>query len=229
VRHDLESGGLGVRGVGSEQGVAEILWDLTDGADGVADGDGDGVALGPAAVLSAMMTLGEVPGAYPNVSTFLAHVLREQSLARHDVKLLLARGGHPATMLPEDEARPWPLDVTVPGGASGKIDGLSNPAPNGTPNRPDTGLDAVHVYRVRVERDGWLGVQLRIFGSGRARDRSDLDVEVRDIRANLLASARSEQPVERVMHRVSPGWYVIYVRDGGSGNQAGYDLRVWNE
>jgi hypothetical protein len=72
-------------------------------------------------------------------------------------------------------------------------------------------------------------VQLRIFGSGRARDRSDLDVEVRDIRANLLASARSEQPVERVLHRVSPGWYVIYVRDGGSGNQAGYDLRVWNE
>ena len=229
VSHDLERGGTGVRGVGSEQGVAEILWDLTDGADGIADVDDDGVSIGAPAVLRGMMGLRQVPGAYPDVSTFLAYMVEQSTAERTSVKRLLAIGGHPSQLLPDQERRAWPFDVALPGAASGKIDGLSNPAPNGSPNRPDTGQDAVHVYRVRVERNGWLGVQLRIFGSGRASDRSDLDVEVRDIRANLLTSSRAEEPLERVMQRVSPGWYVIYVRDGGSGNQAGYDLRVWTE
>ena len=229
VSHDLERGGSGVRGVGSEQGVAEILWDLTDGADGIADADDDGVSVGAPAVLRGMMGLTQIPGAYPDVSTFLNYMVEQSAAERTSVKRLLAIGGHPPSLLAGDDRRPWPLDVAVPGAMSGKIDGLSNPAPNGSPNRPDTGQDAVHVYRVRVERDGWLGAQLRIFGSGRAADRSDLDIEVRDIRANLLASSRAEEPVERVLQRVSAGWYVIYVRDGGSGNQAGYDLRVWTE
>lgn len=229
VNHDLERGGGGPRGLGSEQGVAEILWDLADGAGGLADDDGDGVALGPAAVMQAMMRLRDVPGAYPTVGTFLQQVVAEGSAPRDSVKGLLAMGGHPEDLLPSGELPAWPSDVTLPGQANGKIDGFTNPAPSGGPNRPDTGMDAVHAYRVQVDDDGWLGVRLNIFGSGRSGDRENLDVELRDIRANLVASARGEDPVEQVLTRVQPGWYVIYVRDGGGGNQAGYRLDVWTE
>lgn len=229
VSHDIEAGSPGPRGVGSEQGVAEILWDLSDGSDGLPDVDDDGVALGPGPVLRAMMALREIDGAYPDISTFLGHVVANELAERPQLVGLLSQGGHPGSMIPTVGAVAWPRDVTLPGGTSGKIDGVSNPAPNGSPNRPDTGQDAVHAYRVHVGDDGWLAVQLQIFGTGRAADRQDLDIEVRDIRANLLASSRGETQVERVMERVPPGWYVIYVRDGGSGNQAGYELRVWTE
>ncbi len=228
VQHDLEAGSPGPRGAGSEQGVAEILWDLSDGGDHLPDADADGVALGPAAVLQMMIELRDVPGAFPNIATFLRHVV-DAGTDERAIERLLALGGHPERLLPSEPRPAWPRDVPVPGVTSGKIDGVSNPAPAGGPNRPDTGIDAVHAYRVHVDRSGWLAVRLRIFGSGRAADRQDLDVEVRDIRANLLASARGEAQVERVMHRVDPGWYVIYVRDGGNGNQAGYDLQVWSE
>jgi len=229
VDHDLESGGQGPRGLGSEQGVAEILWDLADGAGGLGDVDGDGVALGPAIVLREMIGLRDVPGAYPTVGTFLQRLVRQGSLDVDSVKSVLAMGGHPEEILPLDDRPVWPRDVGVPGRAAGKIDGYSNPAPSGGPNRPDTGMDAVHVYRVRVDDSGWLGARLEIFGSGRAADREDLDLELRDIRANLVASALGETREERLLTRVEPGWYVIYVRDGGSGNKAGYSLDVWTE
>ncbi|MBC7170990.1 MAG: hypothetical protein H5U40_01100, partial [Polyangiaceae bacterium] len=54
VDYDFEVRGQGPRGIGSEEGVAEVLWDLSDGAGGLPDRDDDGVALGAAAVLDAM-------------------------------------------------------------------------------------------------------------------------------------------------------------------------------
>ena len=48
------------------------LWDLADGTrDGLPDTDADGIALGPAAVLEAMIAHGAEEGAYPSLPSFL--------------------------------------------------------------------------------------------------------------------------------------------------------------
>jgi len=229
VNHDLERGSGGPRGMGSEQGVAEILWDLSDGGPppSVPDQDSDGVALGPAAVLRAMIELANVPGAYPAIPTLLRHLVNSGAVSLFDAKRMLLAGGNPETVLPAGDELPWPLDIAAPSVVSGKIDGLSDPAPSGGPPRPQNGQDAVRVYRVRVEQRARLSVQLRIFGSGRAADHEDLDLEMRDIRAELLDQARTEVPVHGLSRVVEPGHYLIYVRDGGSGNRVGYELRVW--
>jgi len=225
VNRNIEAGARGLRGMGSEAGVSEILWDLTDGGD-VEDTDSDGISLGPAAVFGAMLELAEDPGAYPAIHSYLRFLLDRQVVGRNPLKLLLARGGHPSELLPPSGEEIWPVDVPMPGQVSGKIDGLSEPAPSGGPRRSANGIDAVHVYRVRLTERGRIYARLRIFGSGRAADHEDLDLELRDIRANLIGRSNGEDVREVVSRMLDAGFYTLYVRDGGSGNRVGYELRV---
>ncbi len=229
VNHDFERGVPGPRGLGSEQGVAEILWDLSDGGDGVADADGDPFALGPSRVLQAMISLRERDGAYPALPMFLRAMVDRGLVEEAALRALLSRGGHPQEMLAAAGQDGWPADVGLPGSVDGKIDGVSNPAPSGGPNRPENGQDAVHAYRVHVAQPARLMLRLRIFGSGRAEDRQDLDLELRNARAQLLDGARGEAETETLGRAVDPGWYIVYVRDGGTGNRVGYQLDVTQE
>jgi hypothetical protein len=229
VSHDLERGMPGPRGLGSEQGVAEILWDLSDGGGGLPDQDADGVALGPARVLEAMREHGREDGVFPSIGSFLAYLVSHGDVTLEAMKQVLVVGGHPVSTLFQAGDAGWPSALAVPGSVTDKIDGLSSPAPSGGPNRPENGFDAMDVYRVRIERPTWLFARLTIFGTGKARDHQDLDIELRDQRAEVLDSSRAEDPREVVSHRVEPGTYLVYVRDGGSGNRAGYSLDVWTE
>jgi hypothetical protein len=190
--------------------------------DGVPDADNDGVALGPAAVLRAMMGLASVDAAYPSIASFLQFVVATGVAARAEVERMLTAGRHPVSLL----ADAWPLDLVLPAVVSGKVDGLTDPAPSGGQARPQTGFDALRTYRVRVAARTRLTIALRIFGSGRGADHTDVDVELRDQRADVLASSRGEGPTEAINHGVDPGTYVIVVRDGGNGNRASYELRV---
>ncbi len=226
VRHDLERGEPGPRGLGSEDGVAEILWDLSDGVPELADIDGDGVAIGPAAVLGAMLTLAHTPGAYPAISTYLHHLVGAATVGSSELRILLVKGGNPESLLPRDGRSRWPIDVPLPARVSAKIDSLSSPAPSGGPPRHGNGQDAVDVYRVHVTRPGWLMAELEIYGSGVPADHQDLDLELRSLRSELLDDSRGEGNREAVGKPVEPGWYMLYVRDGGSGARVGYELRV---
>ena len=142
------------------------------------------------------------------------------------LKQMLQAGGQPLELLPADDVSPWPIDVTPGTRVSGKIDGLSSPAPSGGNPRPANGYDALRVYRVQVQSRARLTVRVRIAGSGRGADHADVDLELRDMRAELLDASRGEGPIEAVSRVVEPGWYVIYARDGGQGNRIGYDLEV---
>ncbi|MCA9576084.1 MAG: hypothetical protein H6726_20655 [Sandaracinaceae bacterium] len=221
----------GPRGMGSEAGVEEILWDLSDGGPPDApftlpDTDNDGVALGPAAVFAAMRGIAREPGAYPDITSFLRYLVRTQVADGLAIKQLLLAGGHPEAMLPLDDTPLWPLDITLGATVGGKIDSITDPSPSGGPPRPGNGRDAVQAYRVHVPTAMWLTVRLTIFGSGGQSDRTDVDLELRDLRANPLGASRGEGPSEQIVQHVQPGWYVIYVRDGGSPNRAGYELSV---
>lgn len=227
VDHDVERGEPGdVRGMGSESSVAEILWDLADGADGLPDRDGDPIALGPARVLRAMMELGQRPGSYPALPTFLQYLVKTEIVQASTLVELLRRNREPLALLPEGDHVPWPRSLDVPGTVAAKIDGLSDPAPSGGPARASNGIDAVHAYRVHVAEPGWLAATLTIFGTGRQADRHDLDLELRDLRSDLLDRSAGEEPTESVGRAVEPGWYILYVRDGGGGNRVGYELKV---
>jgi hypothetical protein len=221
----------GPRGMGSEAGVEEILWDLSDGGDeGLAghlpDTDNDGVALGAARVFAAMRAIAQEPGAFPGITSFLRHLVREGAADAIAVKRMLVQGGHPDSMLPVDDTPLWPIDVAVGGVVSGKIDSLSDPTPSGGPPRPGNGRDAVQAFRVHVTRAGWLSLRLSVFGSGTPNDHSDVDLELRDLRSNILDASRGTGPSEEVQRLVEPGWYIVYVRDGGTPTRVGYELSV---
>ncbi len=53
-----------------------------------------------------------------------------------------------------------------------------------------------------------------------------MTVELRDIRGEILASARGTAPRETLSRLLQPGWYIVYVRDGGDGNRANFELTV---
>lgn len=213
-------------GLGSEVSTEEVLWDLSDGVTGLADDDHDGLALGPEVLMRAMMADRTTPGAYPCLASFLRALVRAGSVQEPALRAMLAATGQPAEVLPEDGPSVWPVDLALPGRAGGKIDGLTTPAPSGGPPRPDDGMDAVRVYRVHPTRAGRLTVRLTVQGSGRPQDHTDLDVELRDMRGEMLAASRGTTPTEVITRPVEPGYFVIYVRDGGSGNRARYGLEV---
>jgi hypothetical protein len=231
VDEDLEEGEDPVAGIGSETSVAKVLWDLSDGgAHGLPDRDGDGVALGPAAVLEQMRAFGERPGAYGSLPAFLAHLTDDGVLERDALAAMLGATGEPADeLLPAAGALPWPADVAIGASVEGRVDGVSQPAPGGGPNLPITGFSAVRTYRVHVEEPGMLVVRLHIEGSGRNADDTDLDLELLDLRAERLETAATEGPLEALGHLVEPGWYIVRVRDGGRGNRADYRLEILQE
>lgn len=224
VDEDLERGEDPLPGIGSETSVSKILWDLSDGAGGLPDEDQDGIALGPAPVLNAMIELAAEDGSFPCLASFLAHAVRGL-VERDALASMLQRTGEPADELLPDEA-PWPRALSIDGEASGKIDGLTQPAPSGGPNLPATGFDAIHTYRVHVPEAGMLVIRLEIVGSGRREAREDLDLELLDVRADRLSDSRTEAATESVGHLVQPGWYIVRVRDAGNGNRADYRVRA---
>ena len=226
VNYDAERRGHGPRGQGSELGVLEILWDLNDGGPGSDDQDADGAALGPGPILRAMIDMRELPGAYPSVSSFLAFLVERGELTPEALERVLAVGAHPAGLAGGEAVAGWPRDLRFGEWVGGKIDGVTDPAPSGGPPRPMNGYDAVHVFRVHLEESGLLNVHLEISGQGTQQTQSDLDLELRDFRGDELAASRGETPQEAITMALDPGYYLIYVRDGGNGNRVPYRMRV---
>ncbi len=215
------------RGLGSETSVAGVLWDLSDGdGTGLLDGDADGVAIGPAAVLSAMRDQAAEPGAFASIGSFLRFLVRAGAADAGSVGAMLARTGEPADLLPPDDVSTWPIDVAIGASAHGLVDGWTDPAPSGGAARPENGFDAVRAFRVHVPERGMLDVQMVIDGTGTASDRSDLDLELRDLRAHVLDRTVGAAQRQAVVDLVEPGDYLAYVRDAGSGNRARFEIHV---
>lgn len=231
VDEDLESGDDPVAGLASETSVAQILWDLSDGsADGAPDRDADGLDLGPAAVLEAMISLADRPGVYASLPVFLRHLWTSGRVDRDALAAMLRATRQPVDeLLLDRDEEAWPLDVDVGARVEGVIDGLTQPAPGGGPNLPLAGFHAVQTYRVRVREPGMLVVRLYIEGTGAPADQEDLDLELLDLRAERLEVSATQGALEALGRLVEPGWYIVRVRDAGNGNRAAYRLEVLQE
>lgn len=216
-----------VRGLGSEESVARILWDLTDGAAGLPDDDADGVALAPALVLRAMMRQVEVEeGSYPCLASFLAYLVEQRLVTAAALARMLARSGEPTALLSRRRT-PWPIPLRVGEAVAGKIDSLTQPAPYGGTNLPGTGLGAVHTYRMRIGRPGLMRVRMTILGSGLAADHQDLDLTLYDLRSHPLQQSAGQMRDETLVQVVEPGYLVVRVFDGGHPARVGYRLEAF--
>ena len=100
------------------------------------------------------------------------------------------------------------------------------PAPSGGVALPGSGYDAVHTYRIHVERAGVLTVRLHIAGSGRISDHQDLDLALLDMRADPIDSSAGETANETISRAVQPGYVIARVHDGGDGNRADYTIEA---
>jgi hypothetical protein len=177
-----------------------------------------------------MMEFADEPGAYPSLATFLrriteAHGDRAPLLSRDELRAMLRRVGQPESVLTAE----WPVDLAVPGEVRDRVDGITSPAPSGGPPRGGNGFDAMRVYRVHLTQRGWLRLELRIDGTGAPQDHTDVDLELRDMRGDMIVSAAGTGAVERIARLLQPGHYMVYVRDGGEGprgNRAGFTLRT---
>lgn len=220
-----------LRGLGSQRTVEEVLWDLSDGrlADGTTpntDRDNDGVALGPARIFEAMISIARTPNAYPSLVPFVRYLVAQNALTDAQARALFTRPVSQNIRYPNaGEPDPWPLALAPGQIARAKLDGLTDPAPSGGRANPVNGFDATHAYRIVLARRATVSITLTIQGSGRGRDHSDLDLELRDHSSDEIASSRGETPTETITRQLDAGTYVIYLRDGGRGNSANYTLR----
>ncbi len=228
VDRDIEGLPDALAGNGAETSVSQVLWDLADGTDGIPDTNHDGVALGPAEVLRAMISQRDIPGAYPCLGDFVRSIMAHGAVSELALARMLDTEGEPRSIV-TGGGPPWLVDLgTLPAEVYGKVDGRTNPAPSGGRARPENGLDAERVYRIHLATRSRVLVTLHIAGSGSTSDHTDLAVELRTQRADLLTAARSSGPITSLSRVVAPGYYVLYVRDAGNdgGNRADFTLNV---
>lgn len=224
--HMEDAGPTQLRGVGTETTTFELLWDMADGTPDLPDHDGDGVAVGLAGVLRVIQSFERSRDDYPYIGLFLQRAVQLGVLTDAQVIHLVKEPRPHGLSWPLAGADVWPTDLTLPALVTGKIDGLTDPQHAGGPPDPHNGFDAVQVYRVRVPRRGRLSATLHIQGTGRAADHQDVDMILYDINTDQVAAARAESALEELSAAVAPGSYVLYVRDGGNGNRASYNLQV---
>ncbi len=223
-----------LRGLGSQRSVEEVLWDLSDGTldDGTTplpDEDHDGIAIGPAAIMAAMIRLRSHADAYPSLVTFLRELVRGGGLREERAAQLLAQPTrHGIDFPPMASAERWPVALAARQEFHGKIDGLTDPAPSGGRAHPLNGYDAVRTFRVQVERPRAVRVTLSIEGHGNESDRTDLILELRSPRARVIERAGGASHTRELRRLLSAGTYIVVVRDAGTGNRADFTLR-WQE
>lgn len=226
---DLERRNPPPRGLGSQESVEEVLWDLVDGSERLpTDHDRDGAAVDPVVLLRTMIALGREPNAFPCFPTFLRYIVDQGVVPEAQVRAVLANGSLPVALLPENGQSPWPLELPVgDAGRSGRIDSIADPSPSGGPRLPHTGYDAIHTYRLIVTEPSTLTLDLAIDAAGDETDRSDLDLELRDLRSDEVASSRGTTRTEQIVRPIEPGHYIVRVVDGGrDGARARYVLRA---
>lgn len=227
INRNLETSNPPPRGIGSELSVATLLWDLMDGTDGTSDSDADGIALSPTQLIASMTRLRARTDTYVTLGTFIEQLVRDELVDLETLKETLRRTSQPAALADEAEGRRRFADELLSGVmVSSRVDGQTNPAPSGGPARAQNGFDALRVYVVQIRTPGRLLARLEIHGTGRAESHEDLDLELRDVRCELLDSSRGNSSIEAVSRELDVGTYFLFVRDGGAGNRAKFDISV---
>jgi hypothetical protein len=209
-----------VCGIGSEESVTEILWDMTDGVYPRPDRDNDGVCIGPDRVLAAVQGF-DPDWDFTSIQTLFRELTQQGSLGVSTLQGLL--------LLPQPQAMTYPpaQDQVFPrvleDRADDFIDAMSAYRPaapdwrfwlaasEGNPPNPRCGFNSRRYFAFSVATPKQVTLRLEIEGSG--KEPEDLDLYLLDTTHEVQVSSRGYGPVEEIHVTCFPGRvYVAEVR-----------------
>ncbi len=200
-------------GIGSEETVDLVLWDLADGeAGGLADRDMDGVAIGGAALLRVMAAWTPTHGEYPYLGTLLDGVVAAglvDAAALGRLAHAPAEQGFSYPMTGEDV---WPARLAVPSTVMGRVDALSQP-PAGSGDNPESGYHVYAHYRFELAQAQAVTLELTIMGAGTGN--TDLGLELHSLGDEVLGMSDGGTPTELLTTMLQPGSYIAVVSAAG--------------
>lgn len=236
IDEDIERFSGTLRGIGSQDIAQTLLWDLIDGADGLADVDHDGVAMGLTNALRVYRSFhrGDAP---PAMNTWLERAVSLGFITDEQARSIVQTPERLGFAFPVPASERWPEELVLGSALRGRIDGRSEPAPSGGRNNPFNGYDASRAYILRVPSRQRVTIELVIDGPGTDDSNTDLDLQLTTRDLQLIAQSAGYERIERIERELDPGQYVILVRDGdmfagrgprtsARGNRATFTLRA---
>lgn len=219
ISQSAEDWSQSVRGIGGEETVAELVWDLGDGGSGPTDTDGDVASLPLGALLSAYFDFDTASDA-PYVGLLLDRLQAAGSISTVDLATLLATPENQQITYPLVGDDVWPLPLTVPGLRVGTCDST-------TGNRC-RGLDASRWFGFTLASTQTLTFDLQVHdvaGSG-----NDLNLYLLRASGTQLGSSFNGSGFDEQIGPLAleAGTYLVRVEANclGAGNAAGFTLTV---
>jgi hypothetical protein len=206
-----------LRGIGSQDTAQALLWDLLDGANGLPDEDGDGVAMSLTDALRVYRSFRE-RGIPPAMNTWLERAVELGVISEQQARSIVARPEPLGFSFPVQAGERWPHELMLGAEVRGRIDGRSQPAPSGGRNHVFNGLDASRAYALYVPSRRRVILELVIDGDGTQRSQTDLDLHLAGRDLHSIARSETYQSVERIERELDEGYYLVLVRDGDAGN-----------
>jgi hypothetical protein len=210
-----------VRGIGSEQTIQELVWDLADGAPGIPDTDGDGVVAALADLYGALFTFSPATDG-PYLGLFLDRLVAA-GFSSGAIGGLLVSPENQQVSWPLAGSDIWPVALAFPGNASGVADSLPGPDVN-----PCRGRLASVWYRLVLAAPAVISLSLDvqpIMGFG-----ANLDLYLLDNLGLEIRASETPGSADEVISAVSlaAGSYLVRVEANcaGAGNRANFLLTV---
>ena len=236
VDEDAETMTLPDRGIGSQNSAMTLIWDLADGAEGLADRDNDGIAIGLTGVMRIYASFRDDATAFPGIHTVLERGVQLGLFTAQQASRIVHAPIDQGFDFPVVTRDRWPVDLTLPGEARGRVDGQTQPAPSGGTNVPTNGFDAIRTYRFTVAQRGMVYIDLTIDGAGTQASGTDIDMQLFSRLLVPVGRSDTNGPREQIHMFLAPGTYILMIRDGDSsaalvasgthGNRADFTLRI---
>lgn len=219
ISQSAENWSQSVRGIGGEETVAELVWDLGDGGAGPADTDGDVAALSMSQILSAFFGFDPASDA-PYLGLLLDRLQTSGAISQGDLATLMISPENQQIAYPLTGDDVWPIPLSVPGGASGRCDS--------TVGNRCRGLDASRWYGFTLSSSATLTFDLAIqdiAGSG-----NDLNLYLLRSSGETIDSSSNGSSTPEQIGPISlgAGHYLVRVEGSclGAGNKADFTLTV---
>ena len=212
-----------VRGIGSEETVEEIVWDLGDGGAGPASTDGDAVDVPLGGLYGALLSFDPTTDA-PFLGLFLQRLEAAGDASQAEIQLLAVVPENQQFSYPPSGADVFPRPLAVPGNATGFVDSRAAPDVNQCRGRASSAwyvvtLAAPDTIDVALDIQPLVGVP-----------NANLDLSVLDMAGTVLRRDGRGGNTDEVLTNVSlaAGRYLILVEAScvGAGNAADFALSV---
>lgn len=211
-----------VRGIGGEETVTEVVWDLGDGVGGIADTDGDGVAIAFGSLYAPFLAYDPATTA-PYLGTLLDAVVGGGLVSSGAVSSLLSSPEAQQVGYPLAGGDVWPVPLPVPGTVTGTADSLAGSNKNQCRGRASSTWFGFTLASTRT-----LTFTLAITPT--AGNGDDLDIFLTTPAGGTYAQSTNGGSSSETIGPITlgAGTYILRVEAdcAGAGNQAGFTLQV---